>query len=109
MNIDVGTSRLLDIVSPFTTRTLKDRKNTNKENLAKTESPASAKKPGIKSEFVIVESSEALKVKVNAADQSSNLCSAASSSKSKHVRSQSQPRAVAKSGLLPHFFKFYAG
>lgn len=105
MSIDVDTSRLLDIVSPFTTRTLKDRKNANKENLTKTVSPASIRKSEIKSDFVMVESSEILKkVRINAADQSSGLSSAASP-KSKHVRSQSQPRLV--SGLFSHLFEFY--
>ena len=101
MNIDVDTSRLLDIVSPFTTRTLKDRKGGDKENVTKAVPSAPTRKPDIKSDFVIVESSEVLKkVRINAADQSSS--SAASSSK-KHVRSQSQPKAAVKSGLLPTF------
>ena len=108
MNIDVDTSRLLDIVSPFTTRTLKDRKNTNKENITKTVSSASIRKPDTKSDFVVVESSEILKkVRINAADQSSGLPSVGSSSKNKHVRSQSQPRAAVKSGLLSHPSEFY--
>ena len=102
MNIDVDTSRLLDIVSPFTTRTLKDRKGGDKENVTKVVPSAPTRKPDIKSDFVIVESSEVLKkVRINAADQSSS--SAASSSKKKHVRSQSQPKAAVKSGLLPAF------
>lgn len=102
MNIDVDTSRLLDIVSPFTTRTLKDRKGGDKENVTKVVPSAPTRKPDIKSDFVIVESSEVLKkVRINAADQSSS--SAASSSKKKHVRSQSQPKAAVKSGLLPTF------
>ena len=108
MNIDVDTSRLLDIVSPFTTRTLKDRKNTNKENLSKTVSPTPIRKSDIKSDFVMVESSEILKkVRVNTPDQSSSPSLAPSSSKSKHTRSQSQPRMLVKSGLLSHFFKIY--
>ncbi|KAF9781712.1 hypothetical protein BJ322DRAFT_1010425 [Thelephora terrestris] len=74
MHIDVDTSRLLDIVSPFTTRTLKDRKSHNKENLTRPD------------------------VKINTADQSSSLSSAASSSKKKHARSQSQPKVAVKSG-----------
>ena len=103
MHIDVDTSRLLDIVSPFTTRTLKDRKSNNKENISRPISSASIKKSDPKSDFVMVESSEILKkVKVNAADQSSSsLSSAASSSKKKHARSQSQPKSAVKSGLLP--------
>jgi hypothetical protein len=105
MNIDVDTSRFLDIVSPFTTRTLKDRKGSNKENITKTTSSASIRgKSNIKSDFVMVESSEILKkVTINAADQSASLSSAASSSKGKHTRSQSQPKAV-KSGPLPHIY-----
>ena len=107
MNIDVDTSRLLDIVSPFTTRTLKDRKNTNKENLSKAVSPTPIRKSDIKSDFVIVESSEvSKKVRVNTPDQSSSLSPAPSSSKSKHARSQSQPRLLVKSGLLSRFFNF---
>jgi hypothetical protein len=98
MHIDVDTSRLLDIVSPFTTRTLKDRKSHNKENLTRPVSSASIMKSDPKSDFVMVESSEILKdVKINTADQSSSLSSAASSSK-KHARSQSQPKVAVKSG-----------
>ena len=105
MNIDVDTSRLLDIVSPFTTRTLKDRKGNNKENLTKTVSPAPIKKLDAKSDFVMVGSPEILKkVKINAANHSSSLSSAASSSKSKHARSQSQPKAAVKPGPLFRFF-----
>jgi len=101
MNIDVDTSRLLDIVSPFTTRTLKDRKGGNKENVTKTVSSAAVRKSEIKSDFVMVENSENLKkVRINAADQSSSLSSAASSSKNKHARSQSQPKVTVKPGLL---------
>ena len=106
VGIDVDTSRLLDIVSPFTTRTLKDRKGSNKENITKTVSSTPIKKPDTKSDFVIVENSEASKkVRINPVDQTSSLSSAASS-KTKHARSQSQPRAVVKSGLLHYFFEF---
>lgn len=106
MSIDVDTSRFLDIVSPFTTRTL-NRKGSNKENPTKVVSPASVRKSVIKSDFVMVESSEKLKkIKINAADQSSSLSSAASSSKNKHTRSQSQPKVTAKSGLLSHSLEF---
>ena len=98
MNIDVDTSRLLDIVSPFTTRTL-NRKGSNKENPTKTASSANVRKSVVKSDFVMVESSEILKnAKINAADQSSSLSSAGSSSKNKHARSQSQPKVTVKSG-----------
>ena len=104
INIDVDASRLLDIVSPFTTRTLKERKSNNKENLTKAVSPASIKKSDAKSDFVMVESSEtSRKATVNAPGQSS----ATPSSKNKHVRSQSQPKAAAKSGLLFHFCFLY--
>jgi hypothetical protein len=104
MNIDVDTSRLLDIVSPFTTRTLKDRKGNNKENVTKVASPVS--KAYIKSDFVVVETPEVLKkVRISGADQSSSLSSAASSSKKKHARSQSQPKVTVKPGLLSHFFE----
>ncbi|KAF9645155.1 kinase-like protein [Thelephora ganbajun] len=107
MNIDVDASRLLDIVSPFTTRTLKDRKSSNKENLTKNVSSAPTRKSNIRSDFVMVESSEILKrVKIKAADQSSSLSSAASSSKNKHARSQSQPKVAVRTGLLFHFFDF---
>ena len=103
MNIDVDTSRLFEIVSPFTTRTLKDRKSSNKENLAKAASAAATRKPDTKSDFVMVESSEILKkVRISIADQSSSLSSAASS-KSKHVRSQSQPKLTVKSGRLSRY------
>ena len=100
----------LDIVSPFTTHTLKDREGNNKENLTKAVSPAPIGKSDTKSDFVMVDSSEVLKkVRINAADQSSSLSSTASSSKSKHVRSQSQPKVTAKSGSPSHFLEFYRG
>ena len=106
MNIDVDTSRLLDIVSPFTTRTL-SRKGSNKENPTKTVPSATARKSVVKSDFVMVESSEILKnAKINVADQSSNLSSAGPSSKNKHARSQSQPKVTAKPGWLSHLFVF---
>ena len=102
MNIDVDTSRFLEIVSPFTTRTLKDRKSNNKENTARPVSAAGVKKPDTRSSFVMVENSEVLKkVRINTADQSSSLSSAASS-KGKHARSQSQPKLIAKIGRLSH-------
>ena len=108
MSIDVDTSRLLEIVSPFTTRTLKDRKSSNKENLTKPISSASIKKSDVKSDFVMVESSEILKkVRINAADKSASLSSAGSSSKSKHIRSQSQPKISIKSGSLYHLSEYY--
>jgi len=108
MNIDVDASRLLDIVSPFTTRTL-NRKGSNKENPAKTVSSATVRKAIVKSDFVMVESSEILKnAKINAADQSSSLPSAGSSSKKKHARSQSQPKVTVKSGLSSQFSEFNA-
>lgn len=108
MNIDVDTSRFFEIVSPFTTRTLKDRKSSNKENLTRPASAIATKKPDTKSDFVMVENSEVLKkVRINTADQSSSLSSAASS-KSKHVRSQSQPKLTIKSSRLSHSFGTYA-
>lgn len=103
ISIDVDTSRLLDIVSPFTTRTLKERKGENKENLTKAVSSVSIKKSDAKSDFVMVESSEiSRKAKVNAADRPSSLSPVAPSSKNKHVRSQSQPKVTVKLGLLFH-------
>ena len=107
MNIDVDTSRFLDIVSPFTTRTLRDRKISIKENLTKTVSSASIRKSDIKPNLVMVESPDSSKKdRINAVDQSSSLSSAASSSKSRHVRSLSQSRVATKSGLLSRFFEF---
>lgn len=104
MNIDVDASRLLDIVSPFTTRTLKERKSNNKENLTKSPPSIPIKKSDAKSDFVIVESTDMLKkVRANTPDQSSSSSSAAPSSKNKHARSQSQPKAAVKSGLSFHF------
>ena len=104
VGIDVDTSRLLDIVSPFTTRTLKDRKGSNKENVTKTVSSTPIRKPDIKSDFVMVENSEiSKKVRINPADQCSGLPSAGPPSKGKHARSQSQPKATVKSGSSPHF------
>ena len=106
MNIDVDTSRLLDIVSPFTTRTLKDRKNSAKENLSKTVSPAPEKRPDMNSDFIMVEDSEVLKkAKVNPVDRSSSLTAAAPSSKIKHTRSQSQPKVATRSGSSLQFFR----
>lgn len=106
MNIDVDTSRLLDIVSPFTTRTL-NRKGSNKENPTKTTSSATVRKSVVKSDFVMVESSEILKdAKINAADQTSSQPSAGSSLKNKHARSQSQPKVTAKPGWLSHPLEF---
>ena len=106
MNIDVDTSRLLDIVSPFTTRTL-NRKGSNKENPTKIASSATVRKSVVKSDFVMVESSEILKnAKINTADQSSNLSSAGPSSKNKHARSQSQPKVAVKSGWSSHLSEF---
>jgi serine/threonine-protein kinase GIN4 len=103
INIDVDTSRLLDIVSPFTTRTLKERKS-NKENITKTVPPAPVRNSDHKSEFVIVETSGVLKkVAVNAADRPSSLSLVAPLQKKKHVRSQSQPKAAVKSGSFFHF------
>jgi hypothetical protein len=102
INIDVDTSRLLDIVSPFTTRTLKERKS-NKEN--KTLSPAPISKSDPKSEFIVVETPQIpRKVTTNVVDRSSTLSPVAPPQKKKHVRSQSQPKAAAKSGLLFHFW-----
>jgi len=106
MSIDVDASRFLDILSPFTTRTLKDRKSNNKENLTKTVSSTSVRKSNIKSDFV-VDSSEILKkVRISAAERSSNLPPATPSSKSKHIRSQSQPKVAVNSGLFSRFFEF---
>lgn len=100
INIDVDTSRLLDIVSPFTTRTLKERKS-NKENITKTVSPAPIGKSDPKSEFVMVETSEVLKkVTTNAAERPSSLSLVAPPQKKKHTRSQSQPKAAVKPGSL---------
>ena len=101
INIDVDTPRLLDIVSPFTTRTHKERKSNNKENLTKIVSSAPIRKSDEKSEFIMVESTELLRnTTVNAADKTSS--SATASSKKKHLRSQSQPKAAVRSGLSFH-------
>ena len=103
INIDVDTSRLLDIVSPFTTRTHKERKSNNKENLTKIVSSAPIRKSDEKSEFIMVDSTELLRnATVNAADADKTSSSATSSSKKKHLRSQSQPKAAVRSGLSFH-------
>jgi serine/threonine-protein kinase GIN4 len=77
MNIDMDTSKFLDIVSPFTTRTLKDKKEEkfhNKENMV---SPSSRN------------------VSVKTPKQGSV---SAAASRAKHTRSQSQPKVPLSPG-----------
>ena len=85
MSIDMDTSKLLDIVSPFTTRTLRDKKepNDNSHNKENVVSPSLSRKVN----------NTPIKMRQ---EQSPTV-----SSRAKQVRSQLQPKSQLPKGMHP--------